>query len=192
MLEDRTEGEKLVHVLHNIWQQWSRIQFAVAVTCQIVWYTTSLVWNESVTCNLLMWLYVISSFDYLSHTTLCDCMIEALVTSLWQCKHLLNGCDDVILFEGWEEKGKWVKTEREKESGTLPTSLIFVLMAAIQGDNKCVYETTWNLETFSSIQHVPNLRVGGRVDSSRTSYIMCAPEFQLRIFWFCPSSGIWS
>lgn len=42
-------------------------------------------------------------------------MIEALVTSLWQCKHLLNGCDDVILLEGWEEKGKRVKTERERE-----------------------------------------------------------------------------
>jgi hypothetical protein len=54
-------------------------------------------------------------------------MIEALVTSLWQCKHLLNGCDDVILSEGWEEKGK--RMERERESGTLQTSLIFVLMA---------------------------------------------------------------
>lgn len=74
VLEDRTEGEKFVHVLHNIWQQWSHIQFAVAVTFQIVWYMTSLVWNESVTCNLIMWLYVTSSFDYHSHTTLCDCM----------------------------------------------------------------------------------------------------------------------
>jgi len=31
-------------------------------------------------------------------------MIEALVTSLWPCRNLLNGCDDVILSEGWEEK----------------------------------------------------------------------------------------
>ena len=147
MLEDRTEGEKLVHVLHNIWKQWSHIQFAVAVTCQIVCYMTSFVWNERITCNVIMWLYVTSSFGYLSHTTLCDCMIEALVTSLWQCKHLLNGCDDVILLEGWEEKGKWVKTEREKECNFADIIDICINGSNSGGQQMCVWDNmkSWNL-----------------------------------------------
>ena len=66
------------------------------------------------------------------------------------------------------------------------------LKQAIQVDNKCLCETTWNLEPFLSIQHMTNLRVGGRVDYSRTNCIMCASEFQLCIFWLYPFSGIWS